>query len=402
MNAQLSLPTQQSSETLTYKDPKRYHWLLGTALPVIGLAIASGYAIAPKKLRFIATAGPIIVHGLIPALDKLLGDDDTNHPDEAVKQLENDPYYMRIVTAFIPSQYLMTFIAAYGVSRKGTPLFDQIMMGATVGLVNGIAIGTGHELGHKSQKKYHYLSHMALSPSGYIHFRVEHPYGHHKHVATPEDAASSQLGEPFWKFLPRSVIGSVKSAIKIEKNRLARKGKGWWSLENELLQGWAMSAAFHASLTALFGPRVLPFQITQALYSVTLFEVINYLEHYGLLRQKLPNGHYERTSPQHSWNSNSKVTNLFLYQIQRHSDHHAHPTRGFQALRHFDESPQLPGGYAELILPAIIPAWWFKLMDQRVVDHYNGDLNKANIYPKARAAIFAKYGKKQDDFVENT
>lgn len=393
MNVQVS-PSLQIVDSTTYKDPKRYQWLLGTALPMIGVAIASGYAIAPKKLRFLVGVAPVILHGVIPALDRLLGDDHDNHPDAAIKQLENDPYYLRIVSAFLPSQYLMTFIAAYAVSRKGTPLLDQIMMGASVGLVNGIAIGTGHELGHKSAKKYHYLSHLALAPSGYIHFRVEHPYGHHKHVATPEDAASSQLGEPFWKFLPRSVIGSIKSAIDIETKRLARKGKGWWSFENELLQGWAISAAVHASLLTFFGPRVLPFQITQAAYAVTLFEVINYLEHYGLLRQKLANGQYERTMPAHSWNSNSKVTNLFLYQIQRHSDHHAYPTRGFQALRHFEEAPQLPGGYAELILPAIIPAWWFKLMDKRVLDHYQGDLTKANIYPKARARIFAKFGKK--------
>lgn len=394
MNAKVTLPAENAADQNYYKDPKRFLWLLSPALPLIGVAFASGYAIAPKKLRFLSAAGPVILHAIIPAIDKLVGADGENHPEDAIKQLEKDPYYMRIVNAYIPSQYLATFIAAYAVSRKGTPLLDQILMGMSIGAVNGIALNTAHELSHKSEKKYHYLSHMALLPTGYVHFRVEHPYGHHKRVATPEDPASSQMGETFWQFWPRTVFGSMKSAIEIEKKRLERKGKGWWSLDNELLQGWAMSAGFHALLIAMFGKRVIPFQITQAVYGFTLFEVINYLEHYGLKRQKLPNGQYERTMPEHSWNSNSMVTNLFLYQLQRHSDHHAYPTRAFQALRHFEDVPQLPGGYASLLLPAIIPSWWFKLMDKRVFDHYKGDLSKANIFPKARARIFAKFGMK--------
>ncbi|MGM7374453.1 fatty acid desaturase, partial [Acinetobacter baumannii] len=116
----------------------------------------------------------------------------------------------------------------------------------------------------------------------------------------------------------------------------------------------------------------IPYLATQAFYGISLFEIINYIEHYGLLRQKKENGQYERTMPEHSWNNNNVVTNLFLYQLQRHSDHHAYPTRPFQALRHFDEAPELPSGYASMLLPAMIPSWWFKMMDKRVFDHYKG------------------------------
>ena len=374
------------------RDRKRYMWLLSPALPLIGVAAATGYAIAPKKLRALSAFGPLLLHAVIPAIDKWVGPDGENHAEETIEQLENDPYYMRIVKAYIPSQYLATLIGAYAASRKNTPLIDQIMLGVSIGAVNGIALNTAHELSHKSEKIYHYLSHLALLPTGYIHFRVEHPYGHHKRVATPEDPASSRLGESFWEFWPRTVLGSFKSAIEIETRRLERKGKTFWTTDNELLQGWAMAAVFHASMIALFGRRVIPFLATQAVYGFTLFEVINYLEHYGLKRAKLPNGKYVRTMPEHSWNNNSMVTNLFLYQLQRHSDHHAYPTRAFQALRHFEDVPQLPAGYASLLLPALIPQWWYKLMDQRVFDHYQGDLSKANIHPKAEARIFAKFG----------
>jgi hypothetical protein len=127
--------------------------------------------------------------------------------------------------------------------------------------------------------------------------------------------------------------------------------------------------------------------VRQGAYGASLLEVINYVEHYGLKREKLPNGKYVRTAPEHSWNSNHVVTNLFLYQLQRHSDHHAHPSRSFQALRHFENAPQLPGGYASMLLPAYIPSLWYKIMDERVIQHYKGDLSKINMDPERTSGL---------------
>lgn len=383
------LNTDQSKTP--WKDPKRYLWLLSPAVPVIGIAALSAYAVAPKRLRALAWVGPALVHGVIPAIDRLIGEDKSNPPASAVQQLEKDKYYDRIVKAFIPAQYAVTFLGAWLASRKNTPMIDRIGLTFSVGAMNGIAINTAHELGHKHDKTDRLLAMLALAPTGYTHFAVEHNFGHHKRVATPEDPASSRLGESFWKFLPRTVIGGFKSAVKIETERLERKGKGFWTLENELLQGWAMTAGFFGLTTAVCGPRAIPFLLAQGAYGASLLEVINYVEHYGLKREKLPNGKYVRTAPEHSWNSNHVVTNLFLYQLQRHSDHHAHPSRSFQALRHFENVPQLPSGYASMLLPAYIPSWWYSLMDERVVQHYKGDLSKANIDPERRAEIMAKY-----------
>ncbi|MDX1457910.1 MAG: alkane 1-monooxygenase [Marinobacter sp.] len=375
----------------SWKDPKRYMWLLGPGLPVIGLAALTGYAIAPKKLRALAWTGPALVHGVIPALDEMIGEDASNPPESAVKELENDKYYGRIVKLFIPTQYAMTVLGAWLASRKKTPMSDRVGLALTVGAVNGIGINTAHELGHKNGKLNKLFSMAALAPSGYTHFVVEHNYGHHKRVATPEDPASSRMGESFWKFLPRTVVGGIKSAIEIEKARLARRGKGFWSPQNELLQGWAMTAGFFGVTTLLTGPRGLAFLTAQAAYGASLLEVINYLEHYGLKRQQDESGKYERTQPEHSWNSNHIVTNLFLYQLQRHSDHHAHPTRSFQALRHFEEAPQLPSGYASMLLPAYIPSQWFETMDKRVIEHYKGDLSRINWDPDRKDELMEKY-----------
>jgi len=374
-----------------WKDPKRYLWLLGPALPGIGLAALTGYAIAPKKLKALAWTGPALVHGIIPALDRAIGEDKSNPPESAVDSLEQDKYYGRIVKAFIPTQYAMTFMGAWLASRKNTPIEDKIGLALTVGAVNGIGINTAHELGHKSSKFNKLMAMAALAPTGYTHFVVEHNFGHHKRVATPEDPASSRMGESFWKFLPRSVFGGMKSAVEIEKARLARKGKSFWSLNNELLQGWAMSAGFFGATTLVCGPRAVPFLAAQAVYGASLLESVNYIEHYGLLRQKDNNGKYERTQPEHSWNSNHIVTNLFLYQLQRHSDHHAHPQRSYQALRHFEKAPQLPGGYASMLVPAYVPQWWYETMDKRVIEHYEGDISKINWDPNRKAELMAKY-----------
>ncbi|MCU4571446.1 alkane 1-monooxygenase [Acinetobacter ursingii] len=396
MNA--SVKVQQELLTVASKsklelDRKRYMWMLGPALPAIGIGILAGYQFAPRPLKkLFALGGPIVLHVIIPTIDTIIGKDANNPTNEDIKLLENDPYYATLVKTFIPLQYAANVYACYIASRKETSFLDKILIGISMGAVNGIAINTAHELSHKQDRIDHLLSHMTLVPTGYNHFRVEHPYGHHKRAATPEDPASSQMGETFYEFWPRTVLGSLKSAIEIETNRLKRKGKQFWSKDNELLQGWAMSATFHASMVKLFGKGAIPYLATQAFYGISLFEIINYIEHYGLLRQKKADGNYERTMPEHSWNNNNIVTNLFLYQLQRHSDHHAYPTRPFQALRHFDEAPELPSGYASMLLPALIPSMWFKMMDKRVFDHYKGDLNKANIYPKRRAKIFAKFG----------
>ena len=396
MNA--SVKVQQELLTVASKsklelDRKRYMWMLGPALPAIGIGILAGYQFAPRPLKkLFALGGPIVLHVIIPTIDTIIGKDANNPTNEDIKLLENDPYYATLVKTFIPLQYAANVYACYIASRKETSFLDKILIGISMGAVNGIAINTAHELSHKQDRIDHLLSHIALVPTGYNHFRVEHPYGHHKRAATPEDPASSQMGETFYEFWPRTVFGSLKSAIEIETNRLKRKGKQFWSKDNELLQGWAMSATFHASMFKLFGKGAIPYLATQAFYGISLFEIINYIEHYGLLRQKKADGNYERTMPEHSWNNNNIVTNLFLYQLQRHSDHHAYPTRPFQALRHFDEAPELPSGYASMLLPALIPSMWFKMMDKRVFDHYKGDLNKANIYPKRRAKIFAKFG----------
>ena len=372
-----------------WKDGKRYLWLLGALLPV--LPLAGWQAAEITGLGIFWWFAPLFFYGVIPFVDYFIGEDPTNPPASAVPELEGDRFYRWLVYAYIPIQYGMLFWGAWAFVSLGLRWWELLGLAISIGGIGGVGINTAHELGHKKDKLERWLAKITLAQVAYGHFYVEHNKGHHKNVATPGDPASSRLGENFYAFLPRTVIGSVRSAWRIEKERLARAGKSPWTWENENLQAWSMTVVLWGTLLAVFGPILLPFLVIQAVYGFSLLEVVNYVEHYGLLRQREPSGRFERCEPRHSWNSNHIVTNLVLYQLQRHSDHHANPTRAYQALRHFDESPQLPSGYTGMVLLAYFPPLWRWVMDKRVLAHYNGDLSKANLHPPRQAQLLARY-----------
>ena len=356
---------------------KRWWWLLSPAIPLI---------FTGSLLAFVWTGqwwcmllAPLVIHVLLPVLDRLLGEDFSNPPESAVAQLEQDAFYRAMVWAYVPLQMIGTVLGAWIAVTQPLPWFGYAALVLTVGSINGVGIGTAHELGHKKEAMDRWLSKIALAPSAYGHFFVEHNRGHHKRVATPEDPASARMGESFWAFLPRSVWGSWQSAWALEQARLNTQGMRVWHRQNHNLQAWGLTLLLFGGLVAWLGWMALPFLLLQALYAISMLEVVNYVEHYGLLRQRDASGRYVRCEPEHSWNSNHLVGNLLLYQLQRHSDHHAHPSRRYQALRHFAAAPQLPAGYATMITVAYWPPLWFAWMDRRVMSHYGGDLSRVNV-----------------------
>ncbi|UTV55718.1 alkane 1-monooxygenase [Burkholderia arboris] len=372
-----------------WSDGKRYLWLLGAltiTLPILAaqLALSTG-------LHVFWWFGPLFAFGVIPVLDTLIGDDRDNPPEAVVPHLERERYYRYIVYLATFVEYVAFFACVWIVGTHALTWYDYVGFALSLGAATGISINTAHELGHKTDRFERWLAKITLAPVAYGHFYVEHNRGHHVRVATAEDPASARYGESFWAFLPRTVTGSIRSAWRLEKARLERLGHSPWTWRNEVLHAWAMTVVVWGIAIAMAGKVVIPFLVIQAVYGASLLEVVNYVEHYGLGRRKLPSGRYERCTPQHSWNSNHVVTNLFLYQLQRHADHHANPTRSYQALRHFDDSPQLPAGYATMILFAYVPPLWYRVMNPRVVAHYRGDMAHSNIKPSIRARVLAQY-----------
>jgi len=373
----------------TWHDAKRYAWLLGLIVPLSPFLAWAG--VQATGWDFLWFFGPLLVFVFFPLLDIAIGMDATNPPDSVLQWLEQDRYYRWCTYLFIPIQYAGLVFACWLWSSGDLSTFSSIGLATTMGVVSGIGINTAHELGHKRASLEKWLSKVALAQSAYGHFFIEHNRGHHVRVATPEDPASSRLGESFWAFLPRTVAGSLRSSWELERERLARCGHSAWTWRNDILQAWAMTVVLFAALVAVFGVVVLPYLLVQAAMGFSLLEVVNYLEHYGLRRQKREDGRYERCLPEHSWNSNNVASNVMLYHLQRHSDHHANPTRRYQALRHVDEAPQLPTGYAGMIVLAAIPPLWRRVMDPRLLDHYGGDVTRANIHPRAERRILAHY-----------
>jgi alkane 1-monooxygenase len=369
-----------------WHDAKRYAWLLGLIIPM--LPFLAGGLVKATGLGLFWWFGPIFLFGLIPVLDTLIGKDSQNPPDSVNASLERDPYYRWCVYLFIPLQFTSLVWACAKWSSGTLSVVNSLGLAMTIGVVGGIAINTAHELGHKSESIERWLSKITLAQTGYGHFFVEHNRGHHVRVATPEDPASSRLGESFWAFLPRTVAGSLASAWEIEKIRLQRKGKRALCIQNDALNAWAMTAVLFGVLLGIFGLSILPGLLVQAVFGFSLLEVVNYLEHYGLARQKRPDGRYEPCAPRHSWNSNNLISNLLLFHLQRHSDHHAYPSRRYQVLRSFEEAPELPSGYGTMVVIAPITPLWRRIMDPKVSVHYGGDLSFANVHPSKRK----KYG----------
>ena len=385
-----TVAVEEELNPATWRDGKRYAWLLGLVVPLLPF-IAWGW-VEVTGLGVFWWFGPILVFGVFSLLDAIVGMDAENPPDSIIKWLEQDRYYRWCTYVFIPIQYAGLVLACWLWSSGDLTTVDSIGLAFTMAMVSGIAINTAHELGHKRASLERWLSKVALAQSGYGHFFIEHNRGHHVRVATPEDPASARLGESFWAFLPRTAWGSLSSSWHLEAERLRRTGSSPWTYRNDILNAWAMTLALYVVLVAVFGWVVLPYLVIQSVVGASLLEVVNYLEHYGLLRQRREDGRYERTQPEHSWNSNNVASNVLLYHLQRHSDHHANPTRRYQALRHMDEAPQLPTGYAGMIVLAVVPPVWRRVMDHRVLEHYGGEVTRANIQPRARRRVLARYG----------
>ena len=372
-----------------YVDTRRYLWAIGLLVPALPLASAGLAAVTGSDLWWWLTPG--FIYLLIPVLDAVLGTDTANPPEELVAALEADHYYRWLTYLYLPLQYISFLVGAWLFVDGAGSWVTKLAIAVSVGGVGGIGIANAHELGHKKEKVERRLSKFVLAQTAYGHFYVEHNRGHHNRVATPEDPASSRMGESFWAFLPRTVFGSLRSAWELEAKRLRAHDQRVFSWRNDVLNSWAITVVLFAAVTVWLGAAVVPFLVIQAVFGFCLLEVVNYVEHYGLLRQRLDSGRYERCRPVHSWNSNHVASNVALYNLERHSDHHAHPTRRYQSLRHFDESPQLPNGYGLMIGLAYFPPIWRRMMDHRVVEHYEGDLGLANLAPSKREQLLRRW-----------
>jgi alkane 1-monooxygenase len=336
---------------------------------LVPLSVLTGYALG-GPYTFLT---PVTVFGVVPLLDLAIGLSKAN-PTREMETAWKDRFSFRIIPILCaPLQVAMVLWGAYAVSRPGLSILEWWGLTVSMGISSGVmGINVSHELQHRVNLRLEpLLARIMLWTVLYMHWSVEHVIGHHRNVATPGDPATARLGESFYAFWPRTVGGGFRDAWKIEADRLGKKGLMISGVHNRIIRYLVFEAVLAAAIPAIFGLPALGYFLVQSLTAVTLLEIVNYVEHYGLLRRQLADGSYEPVSFFHSWNNSNWLTNRFLFNLQRHSDHHYRPDRRYQLLRHFDGSPQLPTGYAGMILVAAVPLLWRRMMDRRVREYRN-------------------------------
>jgi alkane 1-monooxygenase len=290
---------------------------------------------------------------VVPVLDLAIGRRGAAATPAEMRRLEAGAFFRFVLHAWVPLQIGLLVWGSYVISQGNLSLGNAVLLTLSVGLATGATgITIAHELGHKRSALDRFLSRLLLVTVSYGHFAVEHNRVHHVKVATPADPASARFGEGFWRFLPRTLIGSFRDAFLLDPAEVTRV--------------WAATVAVAAVLGIAFGPRALAFFFGQSAMAVVLLEAVNYIEHYGLERRKLPDGRYERQGARHAWDAYEVLSNSFLVHLQRHADHHLNPMRPYAALQPQEESPKLPTGYAGMVPIALVPPLWFAVMNPRV------------------------------------
>jgi len=233
-------------------------------------------------------------------------------------------------------------------------------------LIGGVGTSAAHECMHRPRG--HYLRSvgdwlMALSMDGV--FPIEHNHGHHKHVGTPADAATARRGESVYRFIVRSTWGEYSNAWRVEQQRLYRRGCPLWSPHNRYLRALARSAVFPLLAGWIGGPLCALVVLLSMLWAKVLLETVNYIEHYGLVRE--PNAPIE---PRHSWNSTAWMSGTITFLLTRHSHHHQHGALPFWRLNDMPDAPMLPWGYLSAIYIALLRPAHYRAVMQPHLDHW--------------------------------
>ena len=304
---------------------------------------------------------------LIPFVELFIKADPKNLDEVEEALAKKNKAYDLILYAAVIMQYYSLWVFFNSLKQEQLSTIDIIGRVLSMGLLcAAFGINVAHELGHRVNKMEQTFAKMLLLTSLYMHFFIEHNKGHHKHVATPHDPSTAKYNQSVYAFWPQTLIGTYLSAWKIANDEVGKKGKRWYSLQNEMFLFQIIQLLFVFAIYYFFGAISALLFIVAAFMGGLLLETVNYIEHYGLSRNTTSEEQYERVQPHHSWNSNHIIGRLMLFELSRHSDHHYLASRKYQILRSFDNAPQMPTGYPGMILLSLFPPLWFKIMHQQM------------------------------------
>lgn len=310
---------------------------------------------------------PIYGFVIIPVLELIFPIDiknlSTEDRDEKLKQKVFD----WLLYLNLPVVYSLVIFGIYQVSTFPIETYELIGMILSLGIVLAVnGINVAHELGHRQTTNERFLGKALLLPAQYMHFYIEHNFGHHLHAATPEDPATARYNQSVYSFWFTSIFKQYLKSWKIQQKLLKNNKKGFFSVKNDMFWFVLLQFSYLLTVSIVFGSIGFIFAFSSAIIGILLLESVNYIEHYGLLRLKTKSGRYERVKEIHSWNSNHVIGRIVLYELTRHSDHHFKSSKKYQVLDCHDESPQMPFGYPTSVVLAMVPPLWFHIMNKRV------------------------------------
>ena len=305
----------------------------------------------------------------IPVLEIIVRKSNEKYTDEEKKNRNLDPFFDLLLYLNIPIVFGIFFFSLEKLALASSvyDIIGIILSASIVMATNGINVG--HELGHRKSLIARTCSKLLYLPCQYMHFYIEHNFGHHINVATPEDPATARYKQTVYSFWITSVIRTYVSAWEIQLKLLKVSKRSFFSIKNDMIFYTLFQLSFLVFFYYNFGLYLTLLSIVMSIVSFLFLETINYVEHYGLLRKKEPSGRYERVKPHHSWNSNHTIGRIVLYELTRHSDHHFKSSKKYQILESLDECPHLPHGYPTSILLSLIPPLWFSIMNPLVRTH---------------------------------
>ncbi|MEZ4793286.1 MAG: alkane 1-monooxygenase [Gelidibacter sp.] len=302
---------------------------------------------------------------LIPVLELIFPIDTTNVSDAESNSLLKRNVFDWLLYLNLPMVYGLVLLSLFVVTTTSLEIYEFIGLIISVGIVLGVnGINVAHELGHRQITNERFIGKILLLPALYMHFYIEHNFGHHLHAATKEDPATARYNQTVYTFWFTSVFRQYVSAWKIQIKLL--KSRSFFSFKNDMLWFTVLQTTYLMGVFFIFGKTGFIFALFAAITGFILLETVNYIEHYGLIRSKLHSGRYERVKEVHSWNSNHVIGRIVLYELTRHSDHHYKTSKKYQILDCHDESPQMPYGYPTSMVLAMVPPLWFAIMNKRV------------------------------------
>ncbi len=313
---------------------------------------------------------PFYAFVLIPLMELLLPQDSSNYEAEKLEEKKAKSLFDWMLYANVPIVFGLLFYTLWSLGVNQYETYELVGLVFSIGIVLGAnGINVGHELGHRQTTYERQLGKLLLLPSFYMHFYIEHNFGHHVNAATPEDPATARINQTVYSFWFTSAIRQYFSAWRLQNKLLANSNHRFFSFKNDMLWYLLFQLGYLILVFAFFGFPGVIFAISAGVVGFLLLETVNYIEHYGLLREKQPSGRYERVREIHSWNSNHVIGRIVLYELTRHSDHHYKSSKKYQILDYHNNSPQMPFGYPTSMVISFLPPLWFKIMNPLIPEN---------------------------------